>query len=632
MKLVRQARASLTSLRGRLLLLVVLAAVPLFGLAFYSYLEQRNRATSQAQAEALRLARLAASDQRGVIEDARLVLITLSALPEVRGGDPDACSQAVTRLRDSIGSFQSLGVIDQTGTIVCSALPEAIGVNVSDRTYVQRAIATQRFAVGDYQVGRASRTSNLNFGYPILANDGTVRAVAYASLNLDWLNEYAAEARLPAGGALTVLDASGTILARYPDPDAWVGRPGFGSPTANILLNRLAEATAEITDLDGRRRLVAIVPLARATEGQLGNLMVGIPADQAYASAERDLLRDLVVLTVLGIIVLGVAGFGAERHIVRPVYALASAARRLRMGDFTARTGLKAGTNEIRQLATDFDEMAAALQAAEARRAEEEALRRHNAELEQQNQATREANRLKSEFLSMVSHEMRTPLTSIQGYADLLLEEGSGALGVEQRQFLRIMRENSDHLVRLISDLLDLARIEAGRLELRLAPLDVDDVIQTVAATMRPLLAEKSQTLHLDLPADLPPVLADRARLVQILTNLLSNANKYTTAGGNIVISVRTEARTVTVDVRDDGIGMTDEEQRQVFTPFFRSDHPEARQTGGTGLGLAITRSLVQTHGGEMRFVSQPGSGSTFSVSLPLVPGEPLAASAEAAG
>ena len=620
---MRGLAAAMASLRGRLLLLVLLPMIPLLGLAIYSYVEQRDRAGSQARAEVLRLARLAAGDQQRVIDEARLLLTIVSALPEVRNGDLPACNAMMVRLRDQLGSFQSIGLIDAQGTIACAALPQALGLAVADRTYFLRAVNTGRFAVGDYQISRSVGTANVNFGYPVLDEGGQLVGVAYAALNLDWLNRYAAAAQLPPDSTLTVLDSGGTIMARHPEPERWLGQSAGGSRLIVDLVGHASEGTAEGIDVDGVTRIFGFVPLVGQAGGARASLIVGIPAAPAYASAGKDLSRDLGVLAAIWLLMLGLTWYCAERQVLRPVASLVAAARRLREGDLSTRTGLRAEPGEIGHLARTFDEMAQAVQESDARRELEERLRRENFQLEQQNKAIQEANRLKSEFVSMVSHEMRTPLTSIQGYVYLLLEGASGDLLEEQRKFLTIVHENSGRLLTLITDLLDLSRMEAGRLELNLEAVDAGAAIRLVADALRPLIEAKSQSITLDLGDDLRPVWADRDRTIQILTNLVSNAHKYTPAGGHIWVAARPAAdAAVEVAVRDDGIGLSEEEQAQLFSRFFRARSAVVQRSTGTGLGLAITQQLVTLHGGQICVVSAPGRGSTFSFTIPTEPGD----------
>ncbi|GEM_PF-849383 len=233
--------------------------------------------------------------------------------------------------------------------------------------------------------------------------------------------------------------------------------------------------------------------------------------------------------------------------------------------------------------------------------------------------------RMKDEFVSITSHELRTPLTSIKGFVDLLLAGEVGELNDEQREFLGIVKDNTDRLVALISDLLDLSRLESGRMELRCAPLGLAGVVRNVASTLRPQIEAKQQVLALELSDGLPAVLADRDRLTQILTNLLSNAHKYTPRQGRITVSARVDGEQVRIDVQDTGVGLTADEQARLFTRFFRARNRATRDASGTGLGLVITRSLVELHGGRLTVFSVPGEGSTFSFTLPVAT-EPLEA------
>jgi signal transduction histidine kinase len=180
----------------------------------------------------------------------------------------------------------------------------------------------------------------------------------------------------------------------------------------------------------------------------------------------------------------------------------------------------------------------------------------------------REVDRMKSEFVSLVSHELRTPLTSVKGYLDLVLEGAVGEVLPEQREFLTIAKRNADRLAALIADILDLSRIEAGRLELQRTALDLATVVDEAAAALRPLVAEKGQRLTVDVPADLPAVLGDGERVTQVLTNLLSNAHKYTPPGGSVGVVARRDGTRVRVEVRDTGIGLTPYERSRLFTRF----------------------------------------------------------------
>jgi signal transduction histidine kinase len=236
------------------------------------------------------------------------------------------------------------------------------------------------------------------------------------------------------------------------------------------------------------------------------------------------------------------------------------------------------------------------------------------------------ANLAKSDFVSFVSHELKTPMTSIRGYADLLAAGAVGPVTDAQGEFIATIRSNVSRMATLVSDLADVSRIEAGRLNLEFAPVDLAEVVDEVTRSTRAMFEEKSQALTLDLPADLPPVWGDRNRIVQVLTNLTSNANKYTPAEGKVTIRAR-RARNqwdpegadevVHVQVQDTGIGIKPEDQKFIFTQYFRTE--EGKDTApGTGLGLNIARNLVEMQGGRIWFESAVGEGTTFQFTVPV--------------
>ena len=240
----------------------------------------------------------------------------------------------------------------------------------------------------------------------------------------------------------------------------------------------------------------------------------------------------------------------------------------------------------------------------------------------------READRMKTEFVSLVSHELRTPLTSIKGYVDLLMGGDVGDLAPDQQEFLKIVQNNADRLAALINDLLDISRIEAGKVDLVREAMSAKALIGSVVLTLRPQIEAKGQMLVLDLPDGLPTVFADPQRITQVVTNLLSNAHKYTAKGGRIEIKASADDVALHVTVRDSGIGLTAEEQTNLFTKFFRANNRVTQEVGGTGLGLSITKSLVELHGGRITVESAPGQGSTFGFALPLSPGRAAGAPA----
>jgi signal transduction histidine kinase/ActR/RegA family two-component response regulator/HAMP domain-containing protein len=222
-------------------------------------------------------------------------------------------------------------------------------------------------------------------------------------------------------------------------------------------------------------------------------------------------------------------------------------------------------------------------------------------------------DRLKSEFVATASHELRSPLTSIKGFAELLAR--SGGLDDREHEFAEMILLSADRMVELANDLLDVASVEAGQVQLRRRPLDLGEAVEEVASLMRPRFAESGQRLEIHAAAGVPRALADAGRVRQIITNLLTNAHLYTGEGGRVVVEVEAEDRFVSLAVSDTGRGMTAEDSEQVFERFYRGG--DGGGPSGTGLGLSIVRSLVDLHGGTIEVESAPGRGTTFRVRLP---------------
>ncbi|MCB0119443.1 MAG: GAF domain-containing protein, partial [Anaerolineales bacterium] len=237
------------------------------------------------------------------------------------------------------------------------------------------------------------------------------------------------------------------------------------------------------------------------------------------------------------------------------------------------------------------------------------------------------ANLAKSEFVSFVAHELKNPMTSIKGYTELLASGAVGQITEMQTNFLSTIKSNVERMSTLVSDLNDNSKIEAGRLRLEFKATQPSDLVDEVIRTFTRQLDDKKQTLDLLVPKGLPSMWADRIRVGQVLTNLVSNAYKYTPESGTIQVGVEDTQnqwdpdgapRVIHLWVKDSGIGMTVEDQQKIFQKFFRSDDPKARESPGTGLGLNITKSLVEMQGGKIWFESEYRKGTTFHFTVPV--------------
>jgi signal transduction histidine kinase len=239
-----------------------------------------------------------------------------------------------------------------------------------------------------------------------------------------------------------------------------------------------------------------------------------------------------------------------------------------------------------------------------------------NAELESRNREVQRATQLKSEFLARMSHELRTPMNAIIGFSDLLAEEAEGPLSDAYKMFVRHIRNGAKHLLALINDVLDLSKIEAGRIELTPEEFRAADALEEVLPVIRPLAEVKSIRIDSQLDGEVL-ILADRTRFKQILYNLLSNSVKFTPEGGRVWIEAVPSEGRVSLTVGDTGMGIPPAEQQAIFEEFYQVGTTTKGVKEGTGLGLAITKRLVELHGGMIGVVSEPGQGSRFTFTLP---------------
>jgi len=242
----------------------------------------------------------------------------------------------------------------------------------------------------------------------------------------------------------------------------------------------------------------------------------------------------------------------------------------------------------------------------------------YNEELARKNDELTHLDQLKSDFMATMSHELRTPLTSVIGYSDMLLSGVTGELNDRQTNFVDSILKNGESLLNLINDVLDLTKIEAGRLELNLEAVDLRSALLGVLPVVKPRAADKRIKVSTYLPTDVPTIVADPAKFNQVLLNLLTNAIKYTHENGNVSVEARVQDGFVEIWVTDTGIGISQEDIDRIFQRFTQVDSSASRSQGGTGLGLAITKELVELHGGRIRVQSKLGKGSSFIFTVPI--------------
>jgi signal transduction histidine kinase len=377
---------------------------------------------------------------------------------------------------------------------------------------------------------------------------------------------------------------------------------------AVIGVARFIQQRQDYEDAIARSYVIEMKARERVVQGTGGKAARTVVVEQGRRRAQlqddiSDDTRDTALLVAAGLIA-GLTGAlllfsGLISSMRRPLEELVEAAGRLAGGDRSTRVEV-GGLAETATLGAAFNEMARELEIEEGRRDE--------------------LDRLKDEFVLTASHELRSPLTSVQGFAELLMLD-KDSLTPRQRETVEIILDNCRHLVRLLNDLLDLARSDAGRLSIRPQPTEVAPLVEDVVRTMRAQTEAASQSLTEQVEPGLPLIDVEPDRIRQILVNLLTNAHEYTPEGASIGIAARAVGAAVEISVSDNGPGIPPDQLERIFERFTRGDAGLTQRVGGTGLGLAISKSLVELHGGSLSAESTVGLGSTFHVRLPVATG-----------
>lgn len=372
----------------------------------------------------------------------------------------------------------------------------------------------------------------------------------------------------------------------------------------------------------------------------------GKPAFVFRADMARDVFQQgqaSSAYLILSIVLVGlVLGLGVTLLLENQVLSrLARLSRQVgaigTRSDLSARVTLP-GKDELAKLAGTINVMMEALESSsrelkdkntrldaqnEELQAQSEELMAQQHELMEKTRELEEMSKAKSDFLAHMSHELRTPLNVIIGFSELMLDQVPGQVNDEQKQCLNDILASSKHLLGLINDILDLSKIESGKMELKIRNISLPNLVKMVKSIMMPIIQPRAQSLEVAIDEGLAPVKADKEKIRQVFFNLLVNATKFTPDGGKLKVEAMPENGWCRISVTDTGIGIKKEDQLRLFEPFFQAGKPLVKGHGGTGLGLAIARQIVGKHGGKIWVESEPGRGSKFSFTLPLAaPGE----------
>ncbi len=349
--------------RQRIVLVLLVALLPATVATLYDALREKSALEAMARRDLQRLAMLEARHQEQIIEGARQTLVAASQILSELRGNPKACNAYfASLLRQNSRLYHSMGLFDVGGDLVCNAVPWQGRVTGSNRRYFTQALATQAFAVGDYQVGQVTRRQGINFGYPVTDAQGLVTAVAFIALDLGSFNRIAAATPLPGDGDLLVIDVNGTIIARHPAEGVAVGQR-FEPAGARERVMSDEKGVFEARDGAGVDRLYAFQGMSAGPDGAIPmRVVVSTPMKVVFADANLGLVRTLVSLAVAAALLLLAAWIGADRLLLAPIRTMLETAARVRAGDLTARTLFRYRKDELSQLGLALDHMTQSLQ------------------------------------------------------------------------------------------------------------------------------------------------------------------------------------------------------------------------------------------------------------------------------
>jgi signal transduction histidine kinase/CheY-like chemotaxis protein len=528
--------------------------------------------------------------------------------------NPSRLNQELAAAHSAQPALLQLYVGNLAGKAVAAEPPAGVGVDYSEWNYVKEVLNPRRVGPTYSDVVRTRGDASVAavvIAVPIVDAQRNLKGFLAGTVDLSEVQRLSRYSQIGVSGQAVVVDRRGRVIA-HPRDDWRLAAKDLSSEA--IFQQALAEeaGVSWYTDLDGnlpRAAGFATVPV------------VGWKVWVSQSVAElRSELSPLILSTMewllIAIVLALVLGFLAGAWITRPVDELTRAATRIAQGDFVTpmRVRERFAARELLALAHAFNQMARQLSGAY--QTLEEKVSQRTSELQTANQELARANKLKSEFLANVSHELRTPLSAIIGFSQILLDGIDGPLNEDQQQDIQQVNKSGQSLLGLINQILDLSKIEAGKMELSVERLELPGLINSVLESISPLAQEKGLRIDTRFPAGLPAVEGDAGRLKQILINLLSNAVKFTERG-HIEVIGQASGRMVRIAVKDTGIGISAEAQKLIFEEFVQGDGSSTRRHGGTGLGLSIVRKLVEMHGGAITVISEPGLGSTFTFTIP---------------
>ncbi len=600
-----------TSLRSRLILLIILTSIPGIILLLQKGLEQRRQAMRAAEDEVQHLGQIANNTDEVMVEMVKGFLLTVAHTPSIQAGDMTDCQGIFTHLfNEHYKYFSSFYVADLNQNILCTPPESEDAPDFEGCDHYKNVTQANDFVISGYHICKVSGKSVISIGYPVFDTAGNRILAANVSLDLDWFVDFARDAKLPEGSELILLNEKGTILSHYPENQLWRGKKI--PPDTTVLTQLLARKEGVMTGLglDGRDTIYAISPM-RDTMSNLF-VVIGQPTSVAFAEANQTLTRDMGILLLVLTGMVGLSWYLGDVLIVKQAQTLVSATRRLAQGNFSVKSGVDYTHGELGQLAESFDHMAQELDRREIERNQHEAmLTEYTRNLEHTNQELRD-------FTNIAAHDLQEPLRKIQTFGEMLQERFGKNLDDRGNDYIHRMRESANRMQNLLTDLRAYSIVNTKSIGRSLVNLN-----EVLAQVLKDLDLQIEQSKAQITVSTLPTLEADPTHMSHLCLNLLTNALKFHAPDQAPVIHISAKKlipenqSAVFWDIvfRDEGIGFDEKHAEKIFQPFQRLNAQGEYE--GTGMGLAICRKIVDRHGGSIMVSSASGKGTTFTVRLP---------------
>ena len=517
-------------IRLKLILISLFSIIPSIIFIFYLNSDARDNSRDEAYKNLTSVTNLYAAEHSQVVENAKHLLIALSASNEIQ---TESCDKFLESLLTKYQRYSNFGIADKNGNVYCSAVPNN-NLNIKDTIFFKDSLLEKTFSISQYRISPATNNQVLSFSYPY--KDGVI----YSSIDINWLNNTTENISDDSRLSTLVLDINGVILTRFPYSAEWIGKVYPDQKFIDqVLKNKVGISSSY--GVDDIKRVNAFKNLA---DGNL-YVVVGIPENEIFRDSQNHFFVSILLLILVVIISFNLSWIMGSKLVLKDVSAI------------------------------------------------EETLK------------------LKDDFMYLMSHQIRTPLTSIKWFSEILLSKGN-----KDKNIIRDIHTSAKNVINLVSMVLDITKIESGKINFQKEKINLSSLLSTVKKDLSRLQKSKELRLKINMSKEANEITVDTKLFKQVFINIIGNAYKYSKFGGLIIISAKRSKGFINISVKDNGIGIPDEEKPKIFKKFSRGSNATKLSPDGSGLGLYLTKLIIEAHGGSISFKSS-NDETVFNFSIP---------------